>query len=78
MRSRGESNIRIVSEEQAYALASAAEFHPERTALYDELGEVTFSELDRQARLVAGVGLGCTVGAQPERHVVDGGKVREK
>ncbi len=38
----------------ASSLAGGAELHSERTAVLDELGSITFAELDRQARLVAG------------------------
>jgi acyl-CoA synthetase (AMP-forming)/AMP-acid ligase II/NAD(P)-dependent dehydrogenase (short-subunit alcohol dehydrogenase family) len=38
----------------ASSLAGGAELHGERTAVLDELGPVTFAELDRQAGLVAG------------------------
>jgi len=38
----------------ATALAAGAALHGERVAVLDELGPVTFTELDREARLVAG------------------------
>ncbi len=38
----------------ASVLAAGAELHGERFAVIDELGSVTFSELDRQARSLAG------------------------
>ncbi|HWF53893.1 MAG TPA: SDR family NAD(P)-dependent oxidoreductase [Solirubrobacteraceae bacterium] len=38
----------------AFALAMAAELHPERAAVIDEQGSVTFAEIDAQARALAG------------------------
>jgi acyl-CoA synthetase (AMP-forming)/AMP-acid ligase II len=38
----------------AFLAAAAAELHPDRTAIIDELGEITFSELDARARALAG------------------------
>ncbi len=37
-----------------FALAAAAALHPERAAVIDELGSITFAELDGQARSLAG------------------------
>jgi acyl-CoA synthetase (AMP-forming)/AMP-acid ligase II/NAD(P)-dependent dehydrogenase (short-subunit alcohol dehydrogenase family) len=38
----------------AFAAAAAAELHGERPAVFDELGSVTFAQLDADARAVAG------------------------
>ena len=38
----------------AFAAAAAAELHGDRAALHDELGSVSFAELDRDARSLAG------------------------
>ena len=38
----------------AFLVASAAALHPDRTAIIDELGEITFEQLDREVRALAG------------------------
>jgi acyl-CoA synthetase (AMP-forming)/AMP-acid ligase II/NAD(P)-dependent dehydrogenase (short-subunit alcohol dehydrogenase family) len=45
---------RLFGTSVASSLAGGAELHGQRTAVIDELGSVTFADLDRQARLVAG------------------------
>jgi acyl-CoA synthetase (AMP-forming)/AMP-acid ligase II/NAD(P)-dependent dehydrogenase (short-subunit alcohol dehydrogenase family) len=51
----------------AFALAAAAELHPDRAAAIDELGSVSFASLDAEARAVAGAlhrDVGLTAGAR--------------
>ncbi len=38
----------------AFLVAWAAALHPDRTAIIDELGEITFEQLDREVRALAG------------------------